>query len=166
VEPVWIAFIVTFGSALGSALVAYITYRQRRAEKAQDWARQDEVADRAAAQAKAAEERQAAVAAQAAEAARLLLAANAEVALVARRTAESVDGKLNQIHELVNSTLTGALEDQLLAREQLLVLMRERPGQSPEARKSLADMEDMVAELRAKLADRARQTAVADAKVK
>jgi hypothetical protein len=164
-ESVWIALIVTGGSALGSALVAYITYRQRRAEKAQDWARQDQVADRAAAQAKAAEERQNAVAAQAAEAARLLLAANAEVAAVARQTAESVDGKLNQIHELVNSNLTSALEDQLLAREQLVVMMRERPVTSPEARRALEDMEAKVAELRAKLADRAKQTVVANAQV-
>jgi hypothetical protein len=149
-DTVLVAAIGAMGIVVSPLLLAYLTGRQRAKEKIEDWRRQD------------------AVAAQAAEAAALLLAANADVARIAKATAEGVNGKLNQIHELVNSTLTGALEDQLLAREQLLVMMRRDLNRDPDpdAQSAVVAMEAVVAELRSKLADRAKQTEIADAQVK
>jgi hypothetical protein len=139
----------------------------------QDFARQDQVAAQAAEAARLLLERQDAVAAQAAEAAELLLDANERVAKQSEDAAKVTNGKLNQIHELVNSTLTAAIEDLRLATEQQLMLLRSvielnrEAGRepSPDLLAALPAVEEKVAELRSKLADRARQTEIADAQV-
>jgi hypothetical protein len=156
-------------SIVGPTLLSVLTARQRRNERREDYARQDAVA--AAAEEREARQEAAAreVAVQAAEAAELLLAAQRattartdEVARVAAESAARTDGKLNQIHELVNSTLTGAMQSQLVAMEaQLAMIRRWQPDETGE----INVLAEAVAELRAKLADRAKQTEVADAQV-
>jgi hypothetical protein len=156
-------------SIVGPALLSQLSARQRRAERKEDYARQDAVAaaaeDREQRQEAAAKE----VAVQAKEAAELLLAEQRattartdEVARVAAEATARTDGKLNQIHELVNSTLTGAMQSQLVAMEaQLAMIRRWQPDETTE----INVLAEAVAELRSKLADRAKQTEVADAQV-
>lgn len=86
---------------VGPLLLAYLTGRQRHAEKVEDYARQD------------------AVAAKAEEAARLLLAQNKRVA----KSSESTRAQLKEIHTLVNSNMTAAMQAQLVALKGQLVLM-------------------------------------------
>ena len=45
-EPVYIAVIVAISSMFGPVLMAWVTYRVQRAQRLEDWARQDEVARR------------------------------------------------------------------------------------------------------------------------
>jgi hypothetical protein len=176
----WTPTIVAVGVVAGPLLLAYLTGRQRSRDKREDWARQDAVAAKAQAvadQAKEAAEllrtRQDEVAAQAAEAARLLLAANERVAIQSGEAAAVVNGKLAQIHELVNSNLTAQMEEAHGALTQQLVLMREvvslnqAAGRepSPDAIEAITVIEAKVAELHAKLTDRAKATEIADAKV-
>jgi hypothetical protein len=171
---VWTPIIVAIGVIVGPLLLAYLTGRQRSRDKAEDWARQDAVAAQAAEAARLLEERQDAVARKAAEAARLLLAANERVAKQSREAADVVNGKLAQIHELVNSNLTTQMEEAHGALTQQLVLMREvvalnrAAGREPStgAVDAIAVIEAKVGELRAKLADRAKATEIADRKVR
>jgi hypothetical protein len=154
-----IAILAISGTIVGPLLLAVITAWlsriARRADKKEDYARQDAVA------AKLKKEQQQ-VAAQAAQAAKLLLAANERVAAQTAATATVTNGKLDQIHELVNSTLTGAMQSQLVAIEaQLAMIRRFQPGETAE----ISTLEEQVAELRARLADRAAQTVIADAAI-
>jgi hypothetical protein len=140
--------IVAFGVVVGPLLLAYLTGRQRRTEKIEDYKRQD------------------AVAAQAAEAARLLLASNRQAAAVAQMT----NTKLDVIHTLVNSTLTAAIEAQLDATVQQLAMMRQvvalaGNGEMGPSDESLAAVESKIAELRVSLSDRMEQTRVAEAQM-
>ena len=98
-------------------LLSRLNAHQAHATQVAEWARQDVVAEKAAAAVAERERREDEVAAQAAEAARLLLAANAEVARLAKSSAESaavsaerVDEKLDAVtaiatttHKIVNS---------------------------------------------------------------
>jgi hypothetical protein len=174
VEAVWIAAIVAAGAAVTTLLTTWLNARQIRQGKAQDYARQDQVAAQAAVAAQLLEARQDATEARAAEAARLLLAANERVAKQSADAAEVTNGKLAQIHELVNSNLTRQMEEAHAALTQQLVLMREvialhktagRPP-STDALNAINAIELKVAELGAQLADRAKATEIADAKVK
>lgn len=136
-SQVWSNLIVVAGVIFGPLFLAYLTGRQRRREKVEDWARQDAVA--------------------------------AEV----KRAAEEVNGKLAQIHELVNSTLTAQIEEARTALVQQAVLMREvvalnrAAGREPSqaALDAIDAIDAKVAELAAKLADRAKSTQLADAQV-
>lgn len=143
-EAVLLAIIVAVGALLSAGLNAWIA----RKSKEHDYARQDEVA------------------AQAAEAAKLLLAANERVAKQTTEVFRVTSGKLDQIHELVNSNMTASIEDQLTANEQLLAVLKEmallRGDVSPEARRTIAAAETRVSELRTRVADRLHATKVAD----
>lgn len=158
-DAIWIALIVAIPTAVAAATpltVGYLTARAHRQDRREDWVRQDQVAARL-------EARQEAAARKTAEVARLLVQTDKRAAV----TAEAIDGKLNQIHELVNSTLTGAIEAQLLATEQQVILMRRLTEVDPKEgdRDRIAEIELRVAELRTRLADRATQTVIADAQV-
>lgn len=155
-QPVWVAVVVAAGAAVSTLLTALLTGRQIRAGKEQDWARQDLVA------------------AKAEEAARLLLAANERVAEQTAQAAKVTGGKLDSIHELVNSNLSAQMEEAHAALSQQLVLMREvialhmAAGRKPstDALQAIAVIERKVSELGAQLADRAKVTEIADAKLK
>jgi hypothetical protein len=190
-EAALLAIIVAAGALATAVLNGVMMSRSKR----QDYRRQDEVAeaaeererrgrDEAEAREKraadAAEEREQRlvershrVAYQAAEAARLLLADNAQRAEVLAAAGTVTNGKLDQIHTLVNSNLSKAIEDQLEATEQQLILLREvaelkrAAGRepSPEATAALQRIEAKVAELRTQVADRAAQTKAAAAQL-
>jgi len=109
-----------------------------------------------------------AVASQAREAAEKLVASNAEVAAAAKETGAQTLAAVGVIHTLVNSNLTEAIEDSLVSAEAALLTMHElasfRPP-APEGLARIATMEDKVASLRIKLADRREQGAMAEAQM-
>jgi hypothetical protein len=152
-EAVWLALIVAAGAFANAWFSAHVARRNRN----EDYARQDEVAARADA-----------VASKAEEAARLLVIDNARRAAALETSDLLVNGKLDQIHGLVNSTLTAAKESELYAlRGQLAALLRILDLQPTGAdRADVAELERRIAELAAQLADRATQTEMADRKVK
>ena len=165
-EAVWVALIV----AAGALATTFLNGVQLRRSKVQDYARQDEVASAAAMRDSQQEERQTAVAEQAAEAARLLIADNAHRAQVLADAGEVVNGKLNQIHELVNAAMTAAMTSEHVALKAQQVAIRrvlalESGPASKQDEEALAELGRRIAELGAKLSDRERQTAVADALV-
>lgn len=172
-EAVWIALIVAAGAATTTLLTTWLNARQIRAGKEQDYARQDHVAAQLEARQDAAEAKAEGVAKQAAEAAKLLLASNKLVAEQSAHAAEVTNGKLAQIHDLVNSNLTAQMGEAHGALMQQLVLMREvialhkAAGRNPskDALDAIEVIERKIAELGAQLADRAAVTATADSKV-
>lgn len=133
-------------SVIAPAIVGFITASQRRADKKQDWDRQDQVAANAAA---------AAAAAQAAAAAAQVTADKVVTA------AQTTDDKLNVIHGLVNSSMTAALQAELTATLALRTSMME----NIELRKTanlppilnavgLVELDSHIAELEHTLAER------------
>lgn len=134
-NAVLVALIVAFAGVAGPLFLSYLNNRQRHAERAEDYARQD------------------AVAAKAAEAAELLLESNKAVAATAKVT----NNKLDVIHTLVNSTLTAAIEAQLEATVQQLEWMRHVVALSTNgepSRDAIVAIESKIAELRVALKDR------------
>jgi hypothetical protein len=155
VDPtVQVALIVAVFGFIGPVVTAAVTYMVHRAEKRQDYARQDAVAAKAAEAARKADT----VAAS-------LLASNKRVAETAKTAADGLvvtNNKLDMIHTLVNSQMTAAMDAELRATQRELAMMREvislkaAAGHEPSA-KSLNEIistENKVKELRAKLADR------------
>lgn len=168
---IWLAVVASISAAITSTiapiLLGYFTYRQRRQEKRDEYERTDAVAAKA-------EE----VAQQAAEAARLLIESNKEVATIARQAAAKTsaasaktDGKLDEIHTLVNSNMTAAMQGELLATERELAMMAEvidlkrAQGQQPtvEVLAALEVTKARVVELLTTLAERRAAQAKADA---
>ncbi len=142
------ALIAATGTILSPLLLAYMTNRQRRVEKREDYKRQDLVA------------------AQAAEAAALLLAANERVAESTAVTNE----KLDVIHTLVNSHMTAAMQSEFDATVRELAVMRElaavheaagrQPGEHTVS--AIEVTQSKVDELRTNLVERLEQTRLAD----
>lgn len=132
--------------AVGPTLVAVVNGRNAARARREDWARQDVVA------------------AQAAEAAELLVRSNRQVAdrvEVASRDAHRLEAKVDQVHGLVNSTLTAALEGQATILGQLVDLMDDQGDPTVEAVERRAVAAGQLAVLRQVLADRAAATDVA-----
>lgn len=189
-NTVLVALIVALGSLASTGILAYSQGRRehkrlireaeiRAKEKKEDWDRQDEVARRAeAAAARVVEvaeaaattaqllkERQDAAAAAAVKAKEDLIEANEKVRKETRRAAEIVNGKLDQIHTLVNSNLSEAMSERLIAIRALIVALRRAEDQSPEALQRIRQLDATAIELEAQLEDRKRQTKVAEAQV-
>lgn len=173
-SPVVVALILgIMGTLVSPIVLGYLTAREARRIRREDWARADQlaaelaartdaVATQAAEAARLLAERQDAAAEKAAEAARLLLATNvlaAEQAIAQAAANEATAAQLGAIHVLVNATLSAAMASELVALEQQLELMRElrRP------RERIDPVEVRVLELRAKLENRRQQTLIADA---
>ena len=93
-EVFGLALVAVIGTVVGPLLLAYLTGRQRRADKEQDYARQDAVADKVA-----------------------------EVARQTASTTASTDAQLKEIHALGNSSLTAVMQSQLIALQAQRVLM-------------------------------------------
>lgn len=137
--------IALIAGLLSPMLLAYFTGRQRRAEKLEDYIRQDQVAERAA---------------------RAVVA----VAQVGMAT----NSKLEVIHGLVNSSLTSAMQSEHDAIAAQLILLKELTqirkdaGKEPstETISALGALEAKLAELTIHLAERAKQAEVAAAQVK
>lgn len=175
-DPVLVAVI----AVVSPGILALLTGWQNSKGKREDWRRQDEVAARA----EAAAEKVSEVADQAASAAALLVKRQDDAAEAARQAAEDlvdanenlkketaraasiVNGKLDQIHTLVNSNLSAAMDDRLTAIRALIVALEQAADQSSAARSRIQALENTAIELEAQLADRRRQTKVAEAQVK
>lgn len=146
-----VALLVAFTSIVSPMLLAWLTNRQRRQEKIEDYARLDVVA------------------AQAAEAARLLVQTNkavAEVGAQAAIAAQGTNDKLDTIHVLVNSNMTAAMRAELDARKAQLVVMEEMMAlnlgvgrePSPAATAAIDGLAHQIDELAANLDDRLSQS--------
>lgn len=144
-NTVLIIAVAIFSSVTAPLIMVMITERQRRKEKLQDWQREDRVAE------------------EAAKAAKLLAKNTAQASRSAERAevgAARSEAKLDQIHTLVNSNLTAALNAELNATVALLenLVAADEPGSEVRIDKLRAT----VAELRANLEDRLKQTALAE----
>jgi hypothetical protein len=102
-DVVWYAIIIAISSTASPLTLSYLTNRHNRADRLEDWARQD------------------AVAAKAATTASLLVENNKKVA----QSTAITNTKLDVIHTLVNSNMTAALQSELGAVKRELVLIRE-----------------------------------------
>jgi hypothetical protein len=135
-------------AAVAPILSLIVNAKLRHKEKLEDYARQDIVA------------------AQAAQAAALLLAAQAKT------TSQNVEtqGKLNQIHTLVNSNLTKEMGERLVSLRAQVILSREvirlnrHNGLEPDeaARSALSNLETAVSSLETALRERGNATVRAD----
>lgn len=149
-----------FASITAPILLLQRTEKMHREDRAADYKRQDEVAEKAAKTAADLVKSQKTIADQAAEAAELLLAANERVA----RTAIETNGKLDVIHTLVNSNMTAAMQSEYDATVRELAMMKEvielkrsnglKP--TPEALAAIKTTETKLRELAAALEDRAQ----------
>jgi hypothetical protein len=148
VEALLAGLIVGVLAMLGQAWQRRGEAKIRRAEKLEDWARQDAVADKAA------------------EAASLLLIENAKVA----KATEATQGKLDVIHILVNSNMTAAMQSELDATRRDLVSLKEVARLNEEAGRKVSaealavidETGQRIAKLDAELRDRLKQTQIAD----
>ena len=134
IEPVWYAVIASIVAAITPLLTAWM----HRQNKAQDWKRQDEVADR-------------------------LLKANAQVV----NTSKVIDGKLDAIHVLTNGTVRAGLERELDDARAKLVMLRiiaglQKGAVDPDAQGLIEDTKKKIARIEKALADHERQTVIAE----
>lgn len=137
-EAIALALIV---SVIAPTILAWLTNRNRRAEKTEDWKRLDDVAARAA------------------EAARLLAAEQKRVAEATKTASDKLDTIVTTtavIHTLVNSSLTAAIERQLFLAKRLL----ETDDITADEQ---AALKAEIAELGTVLSDRRAQAATAQA---
>jgi len=159
-----VAAIVAAGGIVSPIIMAWLTNRNARRMKEDDYARQDLVAARLMRRQDEAESKAAEVAAQAAEAARLLVVSNRKQEDIAIVTG----AKLDQIHTLVNSNLTAAMQDQLDARISNLALLTELAASkqpSAETQGVIDATRIKISELTNTLANRKLQTTQAAAQL-
>jgi hypothetical protein len=165
-----IAVLIVGGLAFASpVLLTMLQGRTRRAERVEDFARQDAIAAKADA-----------VAEQAAIAAKLLhssqqltIAKTDEVAAVARTNAADTASQLKQIHTLVNSDMTAARQGELdqtkitLVGLNTIIEMAKAMGHEPTAAQldAVAITEKHIIELEAILADRLAQMKIVEAEI-
>ncbi len=140
-ETVWISLIAASSGIIGPGILAVMAYIFARNSRAQDYARQDEVA------------------AQAATAARLLLEAQErmagkarEVATVLAVTNAATGQKLDVIHTLVNSNYTEIMQTLLDALQAQLALMKGADAQPAD----VGVVEKRISDLKGSLQDRGR----------
>jgi hypothetical protein len=164
-------------AVVAPAVLAILTNRHRRAERAEDYKRQDAVADRLAKRqdevADRLAKRQNEVADQAAEAARLLLESNHRVAFQAAEASNITQGQLRQIHTLVNNNLDEVLRAQLVALQRVAELTEEvtaiksaaNMAPDPKAGAVLAALYRQIGDLKAQIRERVDKTAVGESQV-
>jgi uncharacterized membrane protein YhiD involved in acid resistance len=162
--------LITLGAASVAAVAPIasllVTWLIRSREKTVQWAREDLVAAKAAAANRAERERQEAVARQAAEAAKLLLEAQEKTSQQNTET----QGKLNQIHTLVNSNLTREMQERLVALKGQIYLTKEvirlnkqnKIEPNGETETALRNLEAVASNLETSLAERSNSTTRAD----
>ena len=155
---------------LSPLVLGWLNARSRLREKSEDaedaatkqraeWARQDEVALKAAAVAKEASDAAIAAAAAAETVAKVAAAAQADAA----KAAATLIGKIDVVHTLVNSQMTSAMQAELDATIRELALMREladmrhaqHPGvATPAVDRAIVLTNDRIAVLQSALNDR------------
>jgi hypothetical protein len=139
-DTVWISLIVAASGMASPLLLSGLTNRQRKLERQEDYARQDQVA------------------AKAREAAELLVESNRHVA----ESSAKIQTQLGQIHVLVNSNMTTAMKNELAARKDSYALLNEAVDlkRAAGAEPSITTLDQIsiagvqIAELEAQLADR------------
>lgn len=142
----------------------------RRDELERAEARQDKVAARAEEAARRLLTRTDQVAAQAAQAADKIVAANMTTTDAVIETTSVTNAKLDQIHTLVNSNMTAAMQSELDATKRELAMMNEvidlkKAAGRPPTQDVLSTLEitkAKISELEAQLADRLKQTKLAE----
>jgi hypothetical protein len=150
---------IVFTSITAPVLLVYLTQRERRADKREDWERQDAVAAKAEAAATAA-----------ATAATLILDANEKQARAIEEARAETNGRLDVIHTLVNSSMTAAIQAELDAITRELGMMHEiialntAAGRHPTAEVlgAIEATKLKIEELTKTLIDRAEQTRLAE----
>ena len=134
----WLPILALTAAFTSPLLLAWLNGRQRSADKKEDWRREDQVA-----------------------------AAKKEADKVLIKTTKEHGAKLDQIHTLVNSNMTIALENELKAYRSNLVLLQaeayrqERDGIPTfiEAHAAAQEMKANIGELETQLQDRREVTA-------
>lgn len=160
-DAIWIALIGAFvavATVVSPIIVVQQTNKSRRSDKEQEWARLDAVAEKAEVTAKK-------VAAKVEEAADLLRKNNK---LVADSVVET-QGQLKQIHTLVNSDKDALLQSNLaaliaqqVALREIITLKRSLNQESdPETAVSMQTVSIRIEEIKAIIADRAKQAELA-----
>lgn len=161
-DAVWLALIVAFFGAASPLLLSWLTNRNVRKNREQDWKRQDEVANRAAEASRKMLSRQDAATAAQEEATR--------TAVVARQQSFALQ---SATHTLVNSNYGVVLKAELDSTKRELAALREimalkaAAGQQPsvEALSVIETAERRIVELEAILADRHRKDELAMAQI-
>jgi len=162
VSIVLVLVVAIFSSITAPLIISARTEKRHRDDRQADWDRQDAVAAAAKQTATDLAASQKRNADQAAEAATLLLAANERVA----HTAQVTNGKLDVIHQLVNSSMTAAMQSELDATVRELAMMREvmelkraaGTEPAPETLAAIDATQAKIGELAASLQDRANAT--------
>lgn len=147
----YLAIFSGFSAIVSPVLMSWITEHNRAKARIQDYVRQDEIARQAR---EATEE----VAVQAKRAAELLVESNARVA----ETAKKQGAQLQQIHTLVNSNMTLEMQKGLASHKALLALLLRL---APEETAQIGETQRLITEIEAQLADRQKQTEIADTEV-
>lgn len=159
--PLLITILVAiFASVTAPLILAYRTERMHREDRQADYARQDEVAVRAA------------------EASEALLHEQRQIASgtkAANGKLDQLDKQARRIHTLVNSDMTAARQSELdqtravaVVLRRVIEIARAAPGQMPLPGdlEALERAEERIAELQAILADRLEQARRAEAEEK
>jgi hypothetical protein len=153
-EALWIVIATALSGLLTLLITGWQNGRSKRAERSEkvadreaEWARQDKVADRLVAAQTAAT--------QAAE----------KVARTAATTAKDQGQKLDQIHTLVNSNMTTAMENELASYQALLALLKKESPPDEETKGAIKATEERVEKLTVELDDRLRATEKAAAQL-
>jgi hypothetical protein len=153
--------------------MSWLTNRNRRSEKMEDYARQDAVAAQAATAAALLAGKQEEIARATREAARLLVASNERQATAASDIGDKLQEQssaLKVIHTLVNSSMTAAMQAEHDATQRELAMMHEvidlkkLAGQDPGAiaLAAIARTEGRLEELSAALQDRLKASDMAE----
>lgn len=157
----WQVIILALIGISSAPMMAMLTHSYRRADRAEDYRRQDEIAARVRVVATRVDDVASDlsrvnrdVASKVAETAASLAASNHQITL----QASVVNGKLDVIHTLVNSTLSAAIQAELDALICLLALMKD-PSGIDEA--GIANTERRIAELKQTVSTRDEQTRLA-----
>lgn len=158
-----LAAIVFFTTAVTTIIPLWWASRRKTKDEAEritaqriQWERDDNVANRVA---EAAD--------QAARAAVLLVESNAKVS----ENAHAVNGKLDTIHDLVNSNMTAQIEDSMNSKKREVIALKEvfalqkaqKIEPSEEALGIIKATEEQIEELQSRLNDRKKQQEVIDA---
>jgi hypothetical protein len=144
-DAVVLIVVALIAGVVGPGVSALLLGRQRQSDKRQDWARQDQVAARAA------------------EAADALVASNEEVARVAATASRIQLEKLGEIHTLVNSDMTASRTNEMNATILLAAVLRRLHDPTAEDSAAIDLADARITELRAILADRLIQQKAVEA---
>jgi hypothetical protein len=143
--------------ALATVAQTWITGRQATSRQTADWARQDEVADRAAKAAQDLVESNRRIAAEARTASNSIIASNEKI----KSDIAEVRDLGEKTHGLVNSAMTAVKQAELDGLVRELGLMKRIPSVSPE---EISEIEVKIIEKQTEIGDRARAASLVNNK--